>query len=115
MIVHGMLICISFLINVRMFIVLKALLISSATVIVRAKRAIWLSPSTTVLIKVCLLLCKEEGASPVSTTTERRDMGLYEVPLSIFFVGFWDGDYVSQLPYVWYFIVKSGLKHDREE
>ena len=31
---------------------------------------------------VCLLLCKEEGSSPVSAITERRDMGLYEVPLS---------------------------------
>ena len=28
---------------------------------------------------VCLLLCKEEGSSPA--ITERRDMGLYEVPL----------------------------------
>ena len=49
---------------------------------------------------VCLLLCKEEGSSPVSAITERRDMGLYEVPLSMSFVGFWDGDYVSQLPCV---------------
>ena len=34
---------------------------------------------------VCLLLCKEEGSSPVSaiTETEGRDMGLYEVPLSV--------------------------------
>ena len=31
-------------------------------------------------------------------------MALYEVHLSIF-VGFWDGDYVSQLPYVWYYVV----------
>ena len=29
---------------------------------------------------VCLLLCKIEGASPVSAITERRDMSLYEVP-----------------------------------
>ena len=37
---------------------------------------------------VCLLLCKEEGPSPVSAITERRDMGLYEVPLAMsFFVG----------------------------
>ena len=41
---------------------------------------------------VCLLLCKEEGSSPVSAITERRDMGLYEVPVSVF-DGFWDGDY----------------------
>ena len=32
---------------------------------------------------VCLLLCKEEDSSPVSAITERRDMGLYEVPLSV--------------------------------
>ena len=35
-----------------------------------------------------LLLCKEEGSSPVSAITERRDMGLYEVPLSMSLLGF---------------------------
>ena len=44
MIVLGMLFCISFLISVCMFIVSKALLISSAIVIVRAEGAIWLNP-----------------------------------------------------------------------
>ena len=37
---------------------------------------------------VCLLLCKEEGSSPVSAITERSDMGLYEVPLSVSLLGF---------------------------
>ena len=37
---------------------------------------------------VCLLLCKEEGSSPVSAITERRDMGLYDVPLSVSLLGF---------------------------
>ena len=37
---------------------------------------------------VCLVLCKKEGSSPVSATTERRDMGLYEVPLSVSLLGF---------------------------
>ena len=37
---------------------------------------------------VCLLLCKEEGSYSVSAITERRDMGLYEVPLSMSLVGF---------------------------
>ena len=37
---------------------------------------------------VCLLLCKEEGSSPVSAITERRDMGLYEVPMSVSLLGF---------------------------
>ena len=32
---------------------------------------------------VCLLLCKEEGSTPVSAITERRDMDLYEGPLSL--------------------------------
>ena len=53
MIVPGMLVCISFLISVCMFIVSKALLISSATVIVRAGGAIWLHPFATVLFTVC--------------------------------------------------------------
>ena len=86
MIVPGMFVCSSFLISVCMFIVSKALLISSATVIVRAGGAIWLNPFATVLfsvgsavtveccvlypccmgVLVCLLLCKEEGSSPVS-------------------------------------------------
>ena len=38
-----MIVCISFLISVCMFIVSTALLISSATVIVHAGRAIWLN------------------------------------------------------------------------
>ena len=37
---------------------------------------------------VCLWLCKEEGSSPVSAITERRDMGLYEVTLSVSLLGF---------------------------
>ena len=57
MIVPGMCVCISFLISVCMFIVLKALLISSATVIVLARGAIWLNPFATVLFSVCRVLC----------------------------------------------------------
>ena len=53
MIVPGMFVCSSFLISVCMFIVSKALLISSATVIVRARGAIWLNPFATVLFSVC--------------------------------------------------------------
>ena len=81
MVVPGMLVCSSFLISVCMFIVSKALLISSAIVIVRAWGSIWLNPFATVLFTVCsavfctrvawvrlvcLRLCKEEGSSPVS-------------------------------------------------
>ena len=53
MIVPGMFVCSSFLISVCMFIVSKALLISSATVIVRAGGAIWLNPFAMVLFSVC--------------------------------------------------------------
>ena len=52
-IVPGMFVCSSFLISVCMFIVSKAVLISSATVIVRAGEAIWLNPFVTVLFSVC--------------------------------------------------------------
>ena len=52
MIVPGMLVCISFLISVCMFIVSNALLISSATVIVRTGGAIWLNPFAMVLFTV---------------------------------------------------------------
>ena len=52
MIVPGILVCISFLISVCMFIVSKALLISSATMVVGAGGAIWLNPFTTVLFTV---------------------------------------------------------------
>ena len=53
MIVPGMLVCSSFLISVCIFIVSKALLISSATVIVRSGGEIWLNPFATVLFTVC--------------------------------------------------------------
>ena len=53
MIVPGMFVCGSFPISVFMFIVSKALLISSATVIVRAGGAIWLNSFATVLFSVC--------------------------------------------------------------
>ena len=52
MIVPGMFVCSSFLISVCVFIVSKALLISSATVIVRAGEAIWLNP-----LLQCYLVC----------------------------------------------------------
>ena len=53
MTVPGILVCSSFLISVCMFIVSKPLLISSATVIVRAGGAIWLNPFAAVLFSVC--------------------------------------------------------------
>ena len=53
MIMPAMLVCSRFLISVCMFIVSKALLISSATLIVLARGAIWPNPFTTVLFTVC--------------------------------------------------------------
>ena len=63
---------------------------------------------------VCFLLCKEEGSFPVSAITERRDMGLYEVPLSVSLLGFGIGTML--LPCVRYCVFdKSSFKHTREE
>ena len=42
---------------------------------------------------LCLRVCKEEGSSPVSAITEGRDMGLYEVSLSMSLLGFGMGLY----------------------
>ena len=41
-------------------------------------------------------------------------MGLYEVALVCVDDGFWDGDYVGQLPYLrYYVVVTSSFKHVR--
>ena len=54
--------------------------------------------------------------SSVFAITERRDMGLYKVPLSTSVFGFGMGDYVRQHPYLWYYVgVKSSFQHAREE
>ena len=53
MIVPGMFVCNSLLISLCGFIVSEALLILSATVIVRTGRAIWLNPFYKVLFSVC--------------------------------------------------------------
>ena len=59
MIVPGIFVCSSFLISVCMFIVSKALLKSSATVIVRAGEARWLNPFATMLFTVCSAVTEE--------------------------------------------------------
>ena len=53
MIVPGMSVCSNFLISGCLFIVLRVLLISGATVIVRAGGVIRLNPFVTVLFNVC--------------------------------------------------------------
>ena len=41
---------------------------------------------------------------------------MYEMPLCMSLLGFGMGDYVSHLPYVWYYVsVKSSFQHAREE
>ena len=57
MIVPGIFVCSSFLISVCIFIVSKVLLISSATVIVRAGGAIWLNSFATVLFSAVTVEC----------------------------------------------------------
>ena len=59
MVVPGMFVCSNFLISVCMFIVSKALLISSAAVIVRAGVDIWLNPFATVVFNVCIVVVVE--------------------------------------------------------
>ena len=61
---------------------------------------------------VCLLLCKVAGSSPVSAITERGGYEHVRGALVYVFVGFWDRDYVSQLPCVRYYVViKRSFKH----
>ena len=50
----------------------------------------------------------------MSAITERRDMSLYGVPLSMSFF-LLDGVNVSQILYVWGYVVVSGFKHACEE
>ena len=65
MIVTGMFVCSSFPMSVCILIVSKALLISSATVIGCAGRAIWLNPFATVLFSVCSAVTVELCFVPV--------------------------------------------------
>ena len=65
MIVPGMLVCSSFLISVYMLIESKALLISSATVIVCIGGAIWLNPFVTVLLMFVMTHCRVLCFAPV--------------------------------------------------
>ena len=65
---------------------------------------------------VCLLLCKEESYSPVSALTERRDMGLHKVPLSVSLLGFGMWTILANFHNVrYYVVVKNRFKHACEE
>ena len=53
--------------------------------------------------------------SSIFAITERR-VGIILGALVYVFVGFWDGDHVTRVPYVWYYVVvKSSFQHAREE
>ena len=110
-----MFVCSRFLISVCMFNVSKAHIECYSDCSRRG--AICLNPFATVLFRgcsavnveccvctrvawVCLLLCREEGSSPVSAITERRDTGLYEVPLSVSLLGFGIGTMITNF-HVW--------------
>ena len=55
------------------------------------------------------VLCKEEGSSLVSAITERtREICACIIKCPCMCVC-WNGDYVSQLLYLWYFVVKAVL------
>ena len=52
----------------------------------------------------------------MSAITGRRDMGLYEVPLSVSLLDFGTWTIVCQLPCVRYYVfVKNSFKHTRAE
>ena len=67
----------------------------------------------TCVVWLYLLLSKEEGSSPVSAITERRDMGLYEAPLAMSLLWFGMGtDYISQLYMCGMLVLfKGGFQH----
>ena len=111
-IVCRMLVCVSLSINVCMFTVSNALLMSNATAIVRVGGMGWLKPVATVLLMLrsgvlveCLVLnpycvvifgmfCVIYGRiifSSVFAITDRRDIGLYDVPMLMSLLGFKTG------------------------
>ena len=68
------------------------------------------------VVWVCLLLSKEEGSSPVSLQLLRTGIWACMRYTCLCIGWVLDGDYVSQFPYVWYYVgVKSSFQHAREE
>ena len=109
---RGMLMCVSLSINVCMFIVSNTLLMSNATAIVRVGGMGWLKPVATVLLMLCSavlveclvlnpccvvmfgMLCVIYGRitfSNVFAITDRRDIGLYDVPALMSLLGLGTG------------------------
>ena len=107
-IVCGMFVCVSLSINVCMFTVSNALLVSNATEIVRVGGMGWLKPVATVLLMLCsavfveclvlnpccvvmygmfCVMYERITFSGVFAITDRRDNGLYDVPIFISLLG----------------------------
>ena len=107
-IVCGMLMCVSLSINVCMFTVSNAFLMSNATAIVRVGGMGWLKPVATVLLMLCSavfveclvlnpccvvmsgMFCVMYGRitfSRVFAITDRRDIGLYDIPMLMSLLG----------------------------
>ena len=107
----GMLVCVSLSINVCMFTVSNDLLMSNATAIVRVGGMDWLKPVATVLLmcsavfvkglvlnSCCVVMfgmfCVIYGRitfSSVFAITDRRDIGLYDVPMLMSLLGLGTG------------------------
>ena len=84
-----------------------------ATVLFNVCSAVTVECSVAWVCLLSLLLYKED----VFPITERRDMGLYEVPLSVSLLGFGMGTMLANFHNdEWYYVVvKSSFKHAREE
>ena len=64
---------------------------------------------------VCCYVRKKDLLQCLCNYCEER-YGPVSGALVYVFVEFWDGDYVRQLPYVWYYVgVNSNFQHTREE
>ena len=106
--VCGMFVCVSLSINVCMFTVSNALLMSNATAMVHVGGMGWLKPVATVLLMLCSavfveslvlnpccvvmfgMFCVMYGIitfSSVFAITDRRDIGLYDVPMLMSLLG----------------------------
>ena len=109
--VCGMLVCVSLSVNVCMFTVSNALLMSNSTAIIRVGGMGWLKPVATVLMLCsagfveCLvsnpccvvmfgMFCVMYGIitfSSVFAITDRSDIGLYDVSMVMFLLGLGTG------------------------
>ena len=86
-IVCGMLVCVCLSINVCIFTVSNALLMSNVTAIVRVGGMGWLKPVATVMFGMFCVMYGRITFSSVFAITDRRDIGLYDVPMLMSLLG----------------------------